>query len=82
MIQRTAFRLTFATTQAPYLMARRGLHATPVRLGGYHYPEGPRSNIPFNPHTRFFYLRFIAFCTAGFGFPFGVTIWQSSKNKA
>ncbi|KAG0641616.1 hypothetical protein HOY80DRAFT_882894 [Tuber brumale] len=82
MIQRTAFRLAFATTQAPYLMARRGLHATPARLGGYHYPEGPRSNIPFNPHTRFFYLRFIAFCTVGFGFPFGVAIWQSSKNKA
>jgi cytochrome c oxidase subunit 7c len=27
----------------------------------YHYPEGPRSNIPFNPLTKWFALRYWSF---------------------
>ncbi|RPB14403.1 hypothetical protein P167DRAFT_503742 [Morchella conica CCBAS932] len=77
MISRIAFR---AASQAP-LIARRGLHATPARMGGYHYPEGPRSNLPFNPLTRFFWLRYLSYCVVGFGFPFGVAVWQTTKNQ-
>lgn len=52
MLSRTATRL-------PYTMARRGFHTTRRQLGSpYHYPEGPRSNIPFNPLTRFFAVRY------------------------
>jgi cytochrome c oxidase subunit 7c len=62
MISGTIRRSALAARQAP-LVARRNLHATPTRLGGYHYPEGPRSNLPFNPLTRFFAVRYIAFCS-------------------
>ena len=55
-IRRAAFQA--ATKQ----VARRNMHASPARMGGYHYPEGPRSNLPFNPLTKFFALRYIAFC--------------------
>ncbi|RPB28550.1 hypothetical protein L211DRAFT_763970, partial [Terfezia boudieri ATCC MYA-4762] len=71
----------FAGARPGAIVARRGLHATPARLGGYHYPEGPRSNLPFNPLTRFFYLRYIAFCATGFGLPFGIAVWHLKKNK-
>jgi hypothetical protein len=33
----------------------------------YHYPEGPRSNIPFNPLTKWFALRYWSFMAVGFG---------------
>jgi len=33
----------------------------------YHYPEGPRSNIPFNPLTKWFALRYWGFMAVGFG---------------
>ncbi|EON68865.1 cytochrome c oxidase subunit VIIc [Coniosporium apollinis CBS 100218] len=46
----------------------------------YHYPEGPRSNLPFNPLTRFFWLRYWGFMAAGFGAPFGIAVWQMKKN--
>ncbi|TGZ83791.1 hypothetical protein EX30DRAFT_298756, partial [Ascodesmis nigricans] len=59
----------------------RNFHASAVRQGGYHYPEGPRSNLPFNPMTRFFAVRYIAFCTVGFGLPFGIAVYQLSKNQ-
>ncbi|KAI9729847.1 MAG: hypothetical protein M1834_006596 [Cirrosporium novae-zelandiae] len=56
MLSRSAFRATSATTS---LVARRGFHATRARLSSpYHYPEGPRSNLPFNPLTKFFAVRF------------------------
>ncbi|KAF2235142.1 hypothetical protein EV356DRAFT_128677 [Viridothelium virens] len=66
MLSRTAMR-------APTMVARRGFHSTRAQMSSpYHYPEGPRSNIPFNPLTRFFWLRYWGFCAAGFGLPFGV----------
>ncbi|KAL8761307.1 MAG: hypothetical protein Q9184_002549, partial [Pyrenodesmia sp. 2 TL-2023] len=41
------------------MLARRGFHQTPARFESpYHYPEGPYSNIPFNPRTRFFVVRY------------------------
>lgn len=54
MFSRPALRTT-------NLLARRGAHQ--VRNASfYHYPEGPRNNIPFNPKTRFFWLRYWGFC--------------------
>jgi len=42
--------------------ARRPFSRSARQLGSpYHYPEGPRSNIPFNPLTRFFWLRYWGF---------------------
>ncbi|KAI5809601.1 hypothetical protein DFH27DRAFT_152876 [Peziza echinospora] len=81
MLSRTAIR-AFASARAGAVVPRRGLHATPSRLGGYHYPEGPRSNLPFNPLTRFFALRYIAYCVTGFGLPFAIAFWQINKNKS
>lgn len=55
MFARSAFRASTATSA----VARRGFHSTGVRMASpYHYPEGPRSNIPFNPMTKYFYLRY------------------------
>jgi len=49
---------------ATRVVARRGFSTTrPQRdlFSPYHYPEGPRSNLPFNPKTRFFWLRYWVF---------------------
>ncbi|KAF8418521.1 cytochrome c oxidase subunit VIIc [Tirmania nivea] len=81
MLSRAAVR-ALAGARPGATVGRRGLHATPARLGGYHYPEGPRSNLPFNPLTRFFYLRYIAFCATGFGLPFAIAVWQLNKSKS
>ena len=60
-----------AFSSGAHAISRRGLHTSRAQLASpYHYPEGPRTNIPFNPLTRFFYLRYIAFCGTGFGLPF------------
>ncbi|KAK5095667.1 Cytochrome c oxidase assembly protein cox15 [Lithohypha guttulata] len=46
----------------------------------FHYPEGPRSNLPFNPKTKYFAVRYWGFMAAGFGFPFLEAVWQTYKN--
>ncbi|EYE97919.1 cytochrome c oxidase VIIc family protein [Aspergillus glaucus CBS 516.65] len=72
-----ALRARMATSA----VARRGFSTTRAQLGSpYHYPEGPRSNIPFNPLTRFFFLRYWAFMTVGFGTPFAIAVWQTYKS--
>lgn len=59
MLAQTALRSRVASSQ----LARRGFHSTRAQFASpFHYPEGPRSNIPFNPHTRFFALRYWGFC--------------------
>ncbi|KAI5794639.1 hypothetical protein FPQ18DRAFT_257357 [Pyronema domesticum] len=73
-IRRTALA---AARQAP----RRNFHATPARNGGYHYPEGPRSNLPFDPLAKGFGIKFIAYAVTGFGLPFGIAVWQMKKNQ-
>lgn len=48
--------------RAPTAALRRNFTTTRPQFGSpYHYPEGPRSNIPFNPLTRFFAFRYWAF---------------------
>ncbi|KAK2793523.1 Cytochrome c oxidase assembly protein cox15 [Onygenales sp. PD_12] len=63
-------------------LGRRGFHSTRAQMSSpYHYPEGPRTNIPFNPMTRFFFWRYWAFMTTGFGLPFAIALWQTKKTK-
>jgi hypothetical protein len=53
-----AFRARIATS----FVARRGFSSTRTQLSSpYHYDEGPRSNIPFNPLTKYFFYRYWAF---------------------
>ncbi|KAF2491029.1 hypothetical protein BU16DRAFT_565948 [Lophium mytilinum] len=79
MLARAAFRASTTTS----LVSRRGFQSTRARLDSpYHYPEGPRSNLPFNPLTKWFALRYWSFCAVGFAAPFLVAVWQTKKNKA
>lgn len=58
MLSRTAMRMPTAANT----VARRGFHSTRAQMSSpYHYPEGPRSNIPFNPLSRFFFLKYWTF---------------------
>ncbi|KAM3420706.1 hypothetical protein BST61_g3957 [Cercospora zeina] len=68
--------------RAPTAALRRNFTTTRPQLSSpYHYPEGPRSNIPFNPLTKFFAFRYWAFMATGFGLPFGIAVWQTYKNQ-
>ncbi|EAW25414.1 cytochrome c oxidase VIIc family protein [Aspergillus fischeri NRRL 181] len=65
----SALRARMATS----FVARRGFSTTRAQLGSpYHYAEGPRSNIPFNPLTKYFFWRYWAFMITGFGAPFAI----------
>lgn len=58
MLSRTAFRVSPMAQMA----ARRGFSSTRTQMSSpYHYPEGPRNNLPFNPMTKFFAFRFWGF---------------------
>jgi cytochrome c oxidase subunit 7c len=62
-----------AVPAARQIVARRGFQTTRAQLSSpYHYPEGPYSNLPFNPKTKYFALRFWGFMAVGFGAPFGI----------
>jgi len=55
------------------IVARRAFSTTRAQLSSpYHYPEGPRTNLPFNTKTRFFALRYWGFLATGFFAPFGI----------
>ncbi|KAJ5133903.1 hypothetical protein N7448_001077 [Penicillium atrosanguineum] len=63
-------------------VARRGFSTSRAQLGSpYHYAEGPRTNIPFNPLTKHFFWRYWSFMAVGFGAPFGIAVWQTYKTK-
>ena len=85
MFARTAFR----ATAGPSLVARRGFQSTRQQLSSpYHYPEGPRSNLPFDPLKKGFAFKYWGFmgelprrsmarrpltlAATGFFLPFGV----------
>ncbi|KAI1001608.1 hypothetical protein K3495_g6594 [Podosphaera aphanis] len=60
----------------------RGFHMSKaLKSSPYHYPEGPRSNLPFNPLTKFFFVRYWVFMGVGFFAPFGIAVWQTKKNR-
>lgn len=73
MSPQATLRAAAASPRLTALVARRAFHATRARLSSpYHYPEGPYSNLPFNPKTRFFAFRYWAFMGTGFFAPFGI----------
>ncbi|KAI9754257.1 MAG: hypothetical protein M4579_004788 [Chaenotheca gracillima] len=79
MISRSAAKAAATTKSA---VASRSFHTSrPQFSSPFHYPEGPRSNIPFNPLTKWFALRYWGFVAVGFGTPFGIAVWQTYKNQ-
>jgi|TARA_R110002003_G_scaffold52_6_gene4361 cytochrome c oxidase subunit 7c len=55
-------RATFRAAAAPSLVARRGFQSTRAQMSSpYHYPEGPRSNLPFDPLKRGFAFKYWGF---------------------
>ncbi|KAF1820250.1 uncharacterized protein K489DRAFT_433682 [Dissoconium aciculare CBS 342.82] len=71
-----------AASRVPFIAGRRAFSTTRAQFGSpYHYPEGPRNNLPFNPLTRFFFVRYWLFMATGFFLPFGIAVWQTNKNK-
>ncbi|OAA55801.1 cytochrome-c oxidase chain VIIc-like protein [Niveomyces insectorum RCEF 264] len=76
MFSRAAIR----TSQA--VAGRRAFHATPARFSSpYHYPEGPYSNIPFNPKSKYFGVIYWTSMTVAFFAPAGICVWQTYKPK-
>ncbi|KAK5946465.1 Cytochrome c oxidase assembly protein cox15 [Knufia obscura] len=70
-----------AITRAVAPAARRTFTTTRSQMASpFHYPEGPRSNLPFNTQTRFFAVRYWLFMATGFGVPIGMAVWQTYKN--
>jgi cytochrome c oxidase subunit 7c len=47
----------------------------------YHYPEGAYSNLPFNPHSKWFGVGYWTFMATGFFAPFGIAVYQSYKTQ-
>ncbi|KAL7956962.1 hypothetical protein V8C34DRAFT_287194 [Trichoderma compactum] len=65
--------LSRAATRTTSAVARRGFHTTRPRMSSpYHYPEGPYSNLPFNPRSKWFGAGYWAFMATGFFAPFGI----------
>lgn len=64
------------------MIASRGFRTSAARLSSpYHYPEGPLTGIPFNPRTKYFFIRYWGTMAFFFGIPFGLAVWQTKKNK-
>ncbi|KAK4189862.1 hypothetical protein QBC35DRAFT_491968 [Podospora australis] len=73
MLARAAIRATPRAT-----VAARGFQTTRAQLSSpYHYPEGPLSNLPFNPRKKGFAIKYWTYCVVGFGLPFGIAVWQN-----
>jgi cytochrome c oxidase subunit 7c len=71
MLARAPLRTTASAAQQ--LVARRAFTTTRARMSSpYHYPEGPLSNIPFNPRKKGFAIGYWSFMAVGFGLPFGI----------
>ncbi|KAL7894981.1 cytochrome-c oxidase chain VIIc-like protein [Trichoderma sp. TUCIM 5745] len=71
-----------AATRTTSMVARRGFHTTRPRMSSpYHYPEGPYSNLPFNPRSKYFGAGYWTFMTVGFFTPFGIAVYQTYKSQ-
>lgn len=67
MLSRAATRTTTS------LVTKRGFQTTRARMSSpYHYPEGAYSNLPFNPHSKWFGVGYWGFMATGFFAPFGI----------
>ncbi|UKZ56127.1 hypothetical protein TrVGV298_009955 [Trichoderma virens] len=74
--------LSRAATRTTSVVARRGFHTTRPRMSSpYHYPEGPYSNLPFNPRSKWFGAGYWAFMATGFFAPFGIAVYQTYKTQ-
>ncbi|OPB45688.1 hypothetical protein A0O28_0092540 [Trichoderma guizhouense] len=74
--------LSRAATRTTSAVARRGFHTTRPRMSSpYHYPEGPYSNLPFNPRSKWFGAGYWAFMATGFFAPFGIAVYQTYKTQ-
>ncbi|KAK3684034.1 hypothetical protein B0T22DRAFT_268881 [Podospora appendiculata] len=83
MLSRTGLRAAQSMPTPFTMVARRGFQTTRAQLSSpYHYAEGPRSNLPFNTKTKFFWLRYLSFCVIGFGAPFGIAVWQTYRPRS
>ncbi|PKS07034.1 hypothetical protein jhhlp_005631, partial [Lomentospora prolificans] len=72
-----------ATRAVARPFARRAFSTTRGQFSSpYHYPEGPRSNFPFNTKSKFFPIGYWTFMAVGFGTPFAISVWQTYKPKA
>ncbi|EGX93885.1 cytochrome-c oxidase chain VIIc [Cordyceps militaris CM01] len=70
-----------ATRTTTTLVSRRAFHATRARMSSpYHYPDGAYSNLPFNPHSKWFTLGYWGFMATGFFAPFGIAVYQTYKS--
>ncbi|KAF4312958.1 putative cytochrome-c oxidase chain VIIc protein [Botryosphaeria dothidea] len=70
--------LSHSTVRVASHVQKRAFSATRARLSSpYHYPEGPRSNIPFNPLTKFFAVRYWTFM----GEPLQQAGWDYEANN-
>ncbi|KAL2755285.1 hypothetical protein ACRALDRAFT_2041688 [Sodiomyces alcalophilus JCM 7366] len=77
MLSRAVIR---ATPKIPSAIARRGFQTTRAQMSSpFHYPEGPLTNIPFNPKTKWFAFRYWGFMAVGFGIPFGIAVYKQSQ---
>ena len=77
MLARAATRTS--TTVQTAAVARRAFTTTRARLSSpYHYPEGPLSNLPFNPRKKGFAVMYWGYMVVGFGAPFGIACAFSS----
>ncbi|KAK2028591.1 cytochrome-c oxidase chain VIIc [Colletotrichum zoysiae] len=80
MLARAAAR---AVPKTRTVVARRGFQTTRAQMSSpYHYPEGPYTNIPFNPKSKWFGAGFWTYSAVGFFTPFGIAVYQSNKPKA
>ena len=86
MLARAAARVPTTT-----LVARRGFQTTRARLSSpYHYPEGPYTNIPFDPKKKTFPILYWGFMITGFSAPFLIagawflclTMWTSLLTRS
>ncbi|KAH6608205.1 elongator complex 1 [Trichoderma cornu-damae] len=74
--------LSRAATRTTSMVARRGFHSTRPRMSSpYHYPEGPYSNLPFNPRSKWFGTGYWGFVAVGFFAPFGIAVYQTYKTQ-
>ncbi|KAJ4144355.1 hypothetical protein LMH87_003241 [Akanthomyces muscarius] len=70
-----------ATRTTTTLVSRRAFHATRARMSSpYHYPDGAYTNLPFNPHSKWFGLGYWTFMATGFFAPFGIAVYQTYKS--
>ncbi|CAK7198008.1 hypothetical protein SEUCBS139899_000664 [Sporothrix eucalyptigena] len=65
--------LSRAVVRSTQAVGRRAFHSTPSRFSSpYHYPEGPYTNLPFNPKKKSFIVTYWTSMAVFFFAPFGI----------